>query len=201
MIKTDRAVLVEGKYYKIKLSSILDAVIIETEGFGIFSDKEKQQLIRRLAETRGLLILTDSDAAGFKIRSFIGSMIPSDRIKHAYIPDIQGKERRKTAPSKEGKLGVEGVPQNIIAGALVKAGVLCEETSEPKKEVTKTDFYEDGFSGRADSSEMRRRLSRKIGLPARLSSNALLQMVNTFMTYDDYKAAAKSLRGESLRNL
>ena len=133
MIKIKSPVIVEGKYDKIKLSSILDAVIIETDGFGIFNDKEKQKLIRKLAETKGLLILTDSDSAGFKIRSFIGGMVPEDQIKHAYIPDIFGKEKRKTEASKEGKLGVEGVPKGKIIEALQKAGVTAEETKETER--------------------------------------------------------------------
>ena len=195
MIKIDRAVIVEGRYDKIKLTSILDAVIIETEGFGIFNNKEKQQLIRRLADTKGLLILTDSDSAGFKIRSFIKGIVPAETIKHAYIPDIFGKEKRKTEASKEGKLGVEGVKKELILEALEKAGVFCEETENTeKREITKLDLYEDGLSGRADSDALRKKLLFHLQLPERLTSNALVQILNTFLTYDEYKKAVEEIK-------
>ena len=194
MIKIDRAVIVEGRYDKIKLSSIMDAVIIETEGFGIFNDKEKQRLIRRLADTKGLLILTDSDSAGFKIRSFIKGIVPADQIKHAYIPDVFGKEKRKTEPSKEGKLGVEGIKKDVLIEALEKAGVFCEESaSEEKREITKIDLYEDGLSGRPNSDNLRRKLLSHLDLPERLTSNALVQILNTFLTYDEYKKAIEEI--------
>ncbi len=195
MIKIDRVVIVEGKYDKIKLNSLIDAVIIETDGFGIFNDKEKQKLIRRLAETKGLLILTDSDSAGFKIRAFIRGIVPSEQIKHAYIPDIFGKEKRKSEPSKEGKLGVEGVKINVITEALRKAGVFCEETKNTtKREITKLDLYEDGLSGQKDSDALRKKLLKHLDLPERLTSNALLQILNTFLTYEEYKSAIKEIK-------
>lgn len=195
MIKIDRAVIVEGRYDKIKLSSILDAVIIETEGFGIFNNKEKQELIRKLADTKGILILTDNDSAGFKIRSFIKGIVPADQIKHAYIPDIFGKEKRKTEPSKEGKLGVEGIKKELILEALEKAGVFCEETNtEEKREITKLDLYEDGLSGRENSDELRKKLLLHLDLPERLTSNALVQILNTFLTYDEYKKAIEEIK-------
>jgi ribonuclease M5 len=194
MIKTDRVVIVEGKYDKIKLDAILDAVIIETDGFAIFNDKEKQRLIRRLAKTKGLLILTDSDSAGFKIRSFIGGIVPPEEIKHAYIPDIFGKEKRKTEASKEGKLGVEGIPKEILIEALAKAGVLAEETKETKRKlVTKTDLYEDGLSGREDSATKRKAFLKSLDLPELLSANKLLPIINTFLTYEEYKKAVNDL--------
>ena len=194
MIKTDRVVIVEGKYDKIKLDAILDAVIIETDGFAIFNDKEKQRLIRRLAKTKGLLILTDSDSAGFKIRSFIGGIVPPEEIKHAYIPDIFGKEKRKTEASKEGKLGVEGIPKEILIEALTKAGVLAEETKETKRKlVTKTDLYEDGLSGREDSATKRKAFLKSLDLPELLSANKLLPIINTFLTYEEYKKAVNDL--------
>lgn len=195
MIKIDRVVIVEGRYDKIKLNSILDAVIIETEGFGIFNNKEKQKLIRKLARTKGLLILTDSDSAGFKIRSFIKGIVPEEQIKHAYIPDIAGKEKRKTEPSKEGKLGVEGVDVRIIVDALERAGVLCEEVPDTKKrEITKLDLYEDGFSGRQNSDALRKKLLKHLDLPERLTSNALVQILNTFLTYEEYKKAVEEIK-------
>ncbi len=195
MIKIDRAVIVEGRYDKIKLSSILDTVIIETEGFGIFNNKEKQKLIRKLADTKGILILTDSDSAGFKIRSFIKGIVPAEQIKHAYIPDIFGKEKRKTEPSKEGKLGVEGVKKELIIESLQKAGVFCEETTpQEKREITKLDLYEDVLSGRENSDELRKKLLLHLDLPERLTSNALVQILNTFLTYDEYKKAIEEIK-------
>lgn len=195
MIKIDRVVIVEGRYDKIKLSSVIDGIIIETEGFGIFNNKEKQALIRRLAETKGLLILTDSDSAGFKIRSFIRGMVPADQIKHAYIPDIFGKEKRKAEPSKEGKLGVEGIRPEIIIEALGKAGVLCEEVDNtPRREITKLDLYEDGLSGRTDSDALRKKLLKHLDLPERLTSNALVQILNTFLTYEEYKTTVREIK-------
>lgn len=195
MIKIDRAVIVEGRYDKIKLNSVIDAVIIETDGFGIFNDREKQLFIRRLAAAKGLLILTDSDSAGFKIRSFLKSIVPAEQIKHAYIPDIFGKEKRKAAPSKEGKLGVEGVRPEIILEALEKAGVLCEQTdSLPRREITKLDFFEDGLTGGENSSELRAAFLQKNDLPERMTTNALLQAANIFMTYDEYKNCISELK-------
>ena len=194
MIKIDRVVIVEGRYDKIKLSSIIDGVIIETDGFGIFNNKEKQKLIRRLAEAKGLLILTDSDSAGFKIRSFIKGFVPAELIKHAYIPDIFGKEKRKTEASKEGKLGVEGVKVQVIIDALEKAGVLCEETeTNERREITKLDLYEDGLSGKPDSDALRKKLLKHLDLPERLTSNALVQVLNTFLTFEEYKKAIEEI--------
>ena len=194
MIKIDRAVIVEGRYDKIKLSSVIDGIIIETEGFGIFNNKEKQRLIRRLAETKGLLILTDSDSAGFKIRSFIKGFVPAELIKHAYIPDIFGKEKRKTEASKEGKLGVEGVKAQVIIDALEKAGVLCEESEKTeRREITKLDLYEDGLSGKPDSDALRKKLLKHLDLPERLTSNALVQILNTFLTFEEYKNAIEEI--------
>lgn len=195
MIKLDRAIIVEGKYDKIKLSSIIDAVIIETEGFGIFKNKEKQKLIRRLADKKGIIIMTDSDSAGFVIRSFLNGIVSPDKITNVYIPDILGKEKRKDAPSKEGKLGVEGVDVDVIISALNKAGVTgakIEEKSE-KREVTKTDFFEDGISGCSKAAEKRKALLQSLDLPESLSANGLLKIINTYMTYEDYKNAVKAI--------
>lgn len=192
MIRIRQAVIVEGKYDKIKLSSLLDTVIIPTDGFGIFKNKEKMNLIRRLAQTRGIVILTDSDSAGFKIRSYIGGSLPPEHVIHAYIPDIIGKERRKSAPSQEGKLGVEGMPARILMECLERAGVTCEETAEPGRRITKSDLYEDGLSGRPNSLMLRKRLLAQLQLPERLSANALVQVLNLFMTYEEYKQVVRS---------
>lgn len=196
MIKIDRTVIVEGKYDKIKLSNLIDAHIIQTDGFSIFKDKEKQKLIRRLAAKNGLLILTDSDAAGFKIRSFLGGIVPPEQICHAYIPDIYGKEKRKTEASKEGKLGVEGVNGKLILEALEKAGVICEktETASPRREITKTDLFEDGFAGGKNSAEKRKLLLKALDLPERMSANAMLSALNIFLSFEEYKILAEKIQ-------
>lgn len=197
MIKINEAVIVEGKYDKIKLSAILDTVIIETDGFAIFKDKEKQRLIRFLSEKRGIIIMTDSDSAGFKIRNFLNGITKSENIKNVYIPDIYGKEKRKTEASKEGKLGVEGMKTEVIVSALTKAGVLCtENTKTESREITRTDFFEDGISGRENSSEIRKALAKELELPERISSSALLKIINTYLTYDDYKQAVERVKNE-----
>lgn len=192
MIKIEQAVIVEGRYDKIKLSSLIDALIIETDGFSIFKDKEKQRLIKRLANEKGILILTDSDSAGFKIRSFLGGSVPEDKVFHAYIPDIFGKEKRKTEYSKEGKLGVEGVPSRVLYEALDRAGVVCGETDKTKMRlITNVDLYEMGFSGTADCKERKEKFLRFLSLPSRLSTKSFVKVLNTFMTYDDFILKAK----------
>lgn len=197
MIKIKEAVIVEGKYDKIKLSAIIDTVIIETDGFAVFKDKEKQKLIRFLAEKRGIIIMTDSDSAGFKIRNFINGITKSENIKNVYIPDIYGKEKRKTESSKEGKLGVEGMKPEIIMSALEKAGVLCDKNEETEhREITHTDFFEDGISGGENSSEIRKALAKQLELPERISSSALLKIINVYMTYDEYKEAVKTVKNK-----
>ena len=196
MIKIKQAIIVEGKYDKIKLSGIIDAPIIQTDGFGIFKDKELQCLIRNLAEKRGILVLTDSDSAGFRIRSFIGSTVDPKNIVHAYIPDIFGKESRKTEPSKEGKLGVEGVSEDIIMKALANAGVLCETAEEPERPITKLDLYELGFTGGLDSAKKRAALLKYYSFPARLSANALVKVLNSITTYEQFLEDVKEIEKE-----
>ena len=196
MIKIKQAVIVEGKYDKIKLEQILDAVIIQTDGFGIFKDKQKQKFIRALAEKKGILILTDSDSAGFVIRSFLSGIVSPEYITHAYIPDILGKEKRKSEASKEGKLGVEGVSNEVILKALEKAGIIGEQTDSDaaeKKQVTKTDLYNDGICGKSNSLEKRRKLLKVLNLPERTSANSMLKIINTFLSYEDYKQAVKDI--------
>lgn len=188
MIKVSEVVIVEGRYDKNTLSQIIDGTIIETEGFGIFSDKEKLNLFRKLAETRGLVVLTDSDGAGFVIRNFLKSSIDPKYIKHAYIPDIQGKEKRKNSPSKEGMLGVEGMSREILLSALQKAGVSvsegdCGSHFEP---ITKSDLFETGLSGKKGSNDKRQELLRRLALPSRLSPNAMLEVLNALMTREEF---------------
>lgn len=188
MIKVKEAVIVEGKYDKIKLSSIIDGLIIETGGFRIFKDREQMQLIRKLADTRGILVLTDSDSAGFLIRNYLTGSIPAEKIKHAYIPDIFGKEKRKEKPSGEGKLGVEGVPVQAILEALKRAGVTCESAGEPDgRKITKTDLYLAGLSGGDNSTEKRRLLLQELNLPEHLAVNSLVGILNSMMSYENFQ--------------
>ena len=196
MIKIKEAVIVEGKYDKIKLSSLIDGLIIETGGFQIFSDREKVELLRRLADTRGLLILTDSDSAGFLIRNHIQSCIPKEKIRHAYIPDLYGKEKRKLHPSKEGKLGVEGIDPEILLESIRRSGAVAIEeagSSKEKRKITKLDLYEDGFSGGADSSKKRQVLLRELGLPERLTAKALVPVLNSLVNYEEYQKVVKKI--------
>jgi len=188
MIKVNEVIVVEGRYDKNTLSQIIDGTIIETEGFGIFSDKEKLTLFRRLAQTRGLVVLTDSDGAGFVIRNYLKGAIDPQYVKHAYIPDILGKEKRKSAPSKEGKLGVEGMSREVIVAALANAGVCIEETEGGKGSdpITKTDLYEAGLSGVRGSAEKRKKLLKQLELPAKLSPNAMLDVLNVLMTREGF---------------
>lgn len=183
MIKIREAIVVEGRYDKNTLSQIVDAPILETSGFGIFKDRQQLTLLRRVAQSRGLIVFTDSDGAGFVIRNHIKSAIPGQYLKHAYIPDIPGKERRKAAPGKEGKLGVEGMRPEIIVEALRRAGATIDGEDSPKTpEITKQDLMELGLSGGQNSSEKRRKLLKKLNLPEHMSANAMLQALN--LLYD-----------------
>ncbi len=194
MIKINKPIIVEGKYDYIKLSRFIDGLIIKTDGFGIFKDKEKQLLIRRLAEKDGLIVLTDSDSAGFLIRNFIKSTIPPDKITNVYIPDIFGKEKRKTQLSKEGKLGVEGMEEKVLIEAFKRAGVLFEEgLNEQRRFITNVDLYEYGLTGGANSSEKRKLLLKRLSLPERMSTSSMLKILNTFVTYEDFIETLKEL--------
>ena len=193
MIKLTKPIIVEGKYDIIKLSNLIDGLIIKTDGFGIFKDKEKQKLIRRLAGETGIIVLTDSDSAGFLIRNFLTSSLPADKITHVYIPDIFGKEKRKTEAGKEGKLGVEGMTEEILLEAFRKAGVVSETTTEKRQLITNVDLYEYGFSGRPNSQEKRKLLLKKLSLPERLSTSSLVKILNTFVTYDDFITIAEEI--------
>lgn len=192
MIHIEQAIVVEGKYDKIKLASVIDGVIIPTNGFGLYKDKEKQALIRFYAEKTGIIILTDSDTAGFRIRSFVKNIASGGKITNVYIPEISGKEKRKSKPSKEGKIGVEGVSPEIILKAFDKAGILSRE-EEKKDPITETDLYEDGLSGGKNSREMRTRLLEKLELPKLLSSKAMLEVLNAMMTRTEYKEYIKEI--------
>ena len=177
MIKIREAIVVEGRYDKNTLSQIVDAPILETSGFGIMKDKAQLELLRKVANTRGLIVFTDSDGAGFVIRNFLKGAIPSEQLKHAYIPDIYGKEKRKSTPGKEGKLGVEGMSPEVIVDALRKAGATIEGQTQSRTagNITKQDLMELGLSGGKDSSEKRKIVLKKLQLPEHMSSNAMLQ--------------------------
>lgn len=192
MISVEQAIIVEGKYDKIKLSSIVDAVIIVTDGFSLFKDKEKREMIRFFAKKKGIIILTDSDSAGFKIRNHIKSFVNEGEIINVYIPDIFGKERRKEKPSKEGKLGVEGMSSDILINAFEKAGIFKTETYD-KRKITKLDLYEDGLFGTANSSEKRKILIFRLGLPELLTPNSLIDVLNALLTFDEYKKMTSEL--------
>lgn len=197
MIHIREAVVVEGKYDKIRLASVVDALVLETHGFGIFKDKEQLNLLRLLAKERGLLILTDSDSAGFVIRSYLNGVIPPEQIKHAYIPEITGREKRKAVSSKEGLLGVEGIDGKVIVDALKRAGATIDgEREQVKPEtnpLTKGDLYEAGLSGGADSAARRRHLLSLLGLPKKLSANRLLEVLNTTMSREQFQKTMRDL--------
>jgi ribonuclease M5 len=179
------ALVVEGRYDKNSLLQAVDAVILETRGFGVFRDRELLDLLRFYAGTRGLVILTDGDGAGFLIRNRLRGTLPPERVKHAYIPDVYGKEKRKTRPSREGKLGVEGMPPEVLLEALRRAGASFEGEAagngDPKKTLTKADFYAMGLSGGAGSAEKRKALALRLGFPERMTPGGLLDAVNTLL--------------------
>ena len=185
MIKIKEAVIVEGKYDKIKLSNLIDALIIETNGFGIYKDKSKLSFIRKLAEERGLVILTDSDHSGFQIRNYIAAGIDRSKIRHIYIPDIFGKEKRKTEASKEGKLGVEGMSDELLLKLFSGAGISAEN-SEPVDPVTNCDLFELGISGTQNAKQNKKKLLEALDLPEFLSTNSLLSYVNSSMTKEEF---------------
>lgn len=186
MIKIREAILVEGRYDKNTLCQIVDAPIFETSGFGIFKDKQQMNMLRRVAQKRGLIVLTDSDGAGFVIRNHIKSAIEPQYLKHAYIPDVYGKERRKATAGKEGKLGVEGMRPEILLDALRHCGATIEgENATLPHSITKQDLMELGLSGGADSSAKRLALLRQLELPEHMSTNAMLQALNMLYTLDD----------------
>ncbi|MDE5769636.1 MAG: DUF4093 domain-containing protein [Oscillospiraceae bacterium] len=190
MLQVRQAIIVEGKYDKIKLASIVQAVILQTNGFQIYKNPELLKLIRYYAKTTGILIVTDSDRAGFQIRNYIRGAVPEGDIRHIYIPDIFGKEKRKAKPSAEGKLGVEGIDSGILREAFRKAGVFTEEKPSGER-ITKSDLYLAGFNGRPDSAERRRAFQRMLQLPEMLSSSGLLEVLNSRMTKEEFQEIAE----------
>lgn len=185
MIHTDRAIVVEGKYDKIKLSSMVDGVIICTGGFRVYKDKEMQAMLRALAKKQGLAVLTDSDTAGFKIRGFLRSICGKENIVDVYIPDLYGKEKRKDHPSKEGKLGVEGVPEEVLQKAFANAGIGAELVLQKKDPITKMDLFELGLSGRSESALRRKQLMKHLTLPEHLTTNALVTVLDALMSREE----------------
>ncbi len=192
MLKINEAIIVEGNYDKARLANIVDATIIVTDGFMIFKDTKKAEMIKKLADTCGVIIFTDSDAAGFKIRNYLKNILSGKKVKHAYIPDIKGKERRKNHHSKEGFLGVEGVSDDIIITALNNAGYSAGN-EDKKRLITKTDLYSDGLCGGDDSAQRREKLKKNLNLPKHLSANSLLDVLNRLYSYDEYRRFVDNL--------
>lgn len=196
MVTIREAILVEGRYDKIKLSSLVDAVIVETNGFSIYKDAQKRAFIKKLAAERGVVILTDSDNAGRQIRSYVAAWLPAEQVRHAYIPDLYGKEKRKAAPSKEGKLGVEGVPAEVLLQALRDAGVSEADAAEAQgPQCTAADFVVLGLSGGPNSSALRRDLLRALGLPENLSTKMLLRWIDSPEKKQRFLSALKKKQG------
>lgn len=191
MIKLNQAVIVEGKYDKITLENVIDATIITTNGFRIFKDKEKREFIRLLAVKKGLIIMTDSDSAGALIRSHLKQICPDGTITNVYVPQLVGKEKRKTKPAKEGFLGVEGLDKQIILHALERSGVTQSDNGEQKPKVTKTHFFELGLSGTENSAALRDGLAENLNLPTGLSCNAFLDCINAVCDHDDFIKAVE----------
>ena len=192
MRRIREVIVVEGRYDKNALRQVVEATVVETGGFGVFNDRERLALLRRLAAERGLILLTDSDAAGFVIRNFLKGAIPKDQLKQAYIPDIYGKERRKAAPGKEGKLGVEGMSPQVLLAALERAGATFEDgqpSEERAEPITKADLYALGLTGGQDSQTKRRALLQKLGLPEHMTANAMLEALNILYTRGEFLSA------------
>lgn len=196
MLKIREAIVVEGRYDRNTLNQIVDAPVFETNGFGIFKDKEQLALLRTVAERRGLIVLTDSDGAGFVIRNYIKSAIPAQYLKHAYIPDISGKEKRKATPGKEGKLGVEGMRPEVILQALRLCGAAIENETEHRQSsggITKQLLAELGLSGGAGSGLKRKQLQKKLNLPEHMSANALLQALNLLLSEEELRETVEAM--------
>ena len=194
MIKLKEAVIVEGRYDKIKLKNLIDAPIIETNGFRIFNDKERRDMIRQIADRRGILIMTDSDGAGLVIRNFLNGAVDKSKIKHCYIPQLEGKEKRKEQKSKEGYLGVEGVPDDVIIEAIRKSGatVIGEEAAQTN-EITKADLFMLGLTGTANSAQKRKKLLKKLNMPDYLSTNAMLTALNCLYSLEELKSVLNEI--------
>lgn len=188
MHKIKEVIVVEGRYDRNTLSQVVDAVIIETSGFGIFNDEGKRKLLRRMAQANGLIVFTDSDGAGFVIRNFIKGCVPPEQVKHAYIPDVYGKERRKAKSSKEGKLGVEGMKPQILLDALIRAGATLDDSvpEQSAARISKADMYARGLSGKPGSTQLRKQLLKQLDLPEHMTADGLLDVLNATMSREDF---------------
>ena len=200
MIKLDMPVIVEGKYDKITLENVIDGLIIPTDGFGIFKNKEKCAMIRALAEKNGVIVMTDSDSAGHLIRAHIKNIVGKARITNVYVPCLKGKEKRKTEKSKEGLLGVEGMTPEIIKQSLLKSGVTGREIQKKERNISKTDMFLAGLSGTENSAILRKELLQKLELPQSLSPNAMLDILNTLFTYEEFTEVIAEWQEEKIKN-
>ena len=198
MLKINEVIIVEGNYDKAKLSSIVDAIVVVTDGFMIYKDRKKSNMIKELARKNGAIIFTDSDSAGFKIRNYLKNILADCNVRHAYIPDIKGREKRKNHHSKEGFLGVEGVSDEIIIKALENAGFNPPKDDDERK-ITKTDFFADGLTGNPMSSDLREDIKKHFGLPKHLSANMLIDVLNRLYGYEEYQNALSHIKAK--RNL
>ena len=192
MLKIKEAVIVEGRYDKLKLSNLLDTLIVETGGFHIYKDKEKLKFIKKLARERGIIVLTDSDHSGFQIRGLLSSEIPKEQIKHLYIPDVFGKEKRKNKPSKEGKLGVEGIDDQTLLSLFEKQGIKADKVTKSDS-VTSYDLYDLGFSGTDGAKQKKKKLLKSLDLPEFLSTSSLLSYINSSMTRQEFVSLAEKI--------
>ena len=193
MIHTDRVIVVEGKYDKIKLKNLIDATIICTDGFRIYKDKELQATLRTLAKKRGLAVLSDSPHVGFQIRGFLRSICGKENVIDVYIPDLYGKEKRKPKASKEGKLGVEGMSEQVLTQALSQAGIGVSFRQAPSEPITKMDLFDWGLSGKEDSAAKRKQLTRELGLPEHLTTNALVTVLSALMSRREWQSLCERL--------
>jgi len=199
MVTVNEVIIVEGRYDKNTLRQVVDATVVTTDGFAIFRDKERQEMLRQLAKRRGIIVLTDSDGAGQVIRGFLNGIVDPHYVKNAFIPDVIGKERRKSEPSKEGKLGVEGMTPEIILNALRSAGVLLDDSQTKKYGdlITKADLFSLGLTGGVNSSEKRKMLRQAYALPERMSTNSLLQVLNVLTTKEELTQLLAAIEQES----
>ncbi len=200
MIKLKMPVIVEGKYDKITLHNIIDTLIIPTNGFSIFKDKEKCELIRTFAQTIGIIVLTDSDSAGNMIRAHIKNICGGGKVYNVYVPQLKGKEKRKSAPSKEGFLGVEGISKELLCEAFLKSGVIIENVTHRSKPITKTDMFSFGLSGTYNAENNRKILLKYLNLPENLSPNAMLSTVNTMFTFEEFEKAVLECQKHMVKN-
>ncbi len=200
MIKLNMPIIVEGKYDKIALENIVDTLILTTNGFAIFKDKQKRELIRTFAERDGIIVLTDSDSAGNIIRSHIKNITNGKKIINIYVPQLKGKEKRKTAPSKEGYLGVEGLPKEVIEKALKDSGVLFKHTKNKSRKITKTDLFIHSLSGCENATQNRKDFLKYLNLPNNLSANAMLDIINTLLSREEFEKAVEKCLNHGDKN-